>query len=379
MDVKQNEFSSFFPILEQMSFLNHAGVAPISGPAAMALRRYADQAETSAYIGAGWYQRLAQIKASAARLLNARGSHEIAFVPNTTSGLAMVANGLQWNCGDQVVISNIEYPANRYPWENLTRRGVELIEVAQHPDGRIDVEDLCEAVTNRTRVVSISHVQYTTGYRIDLAPISAMVHQAGGYLCVDAIQSVGVLPVDVQGSGIDFLSADGHKWMLSPEGCGLFYCHEDLCPLLHPNVVGWMNMVEADRYGDYRFELLPDARRFEPASYNLPGILALGASIDLLLETGIEQVWSSVESLTGRLCEGLSAKGYCINSPRARSGERSGIVTFTAPSSHQPHERIIGQLQKQQIVIVVREGYLRASPHFYNTPEQIDRLIDALP
>jgi len=381
--LSQFDFSDRFPILREVDFFNHAGVAPLSGPAADALRGYADHAVTRAYVGAGWHRKIQRMRQAAAELIHARGQHEIAFIPNTSTGLSLVAKGLDWRRGDNVVLTNVEYPANRYPWEDLRRFGVELIEVRQHPDGRIDVEDVVEAVTNSTRIVAISHVQYASGYRIELKPISEMVHRVGGYLCVDGIQSVGALPVDVRAMGVDFLSADGHKWMLGPEGAGIFHVREDLIQLLHPNVVGWLNMVDAMHYGDYRFEFMPTARRFEPGTYNVPGLLALGASIDLLLEIGIDQVWSRIESLTTRLCEGLEAKRYRVLSPRSKPQERSGIVTFDPPSrdvrATPPVEQIVAELEKRNIVIVAREGRLRASPHFYNTMEQIDRLIEALP
>lgn len=368
-----------FPILGERVFLNHAGVAPISARAAAALRQYADHAERFAYVHSGWHPRVEQIRQSAARLINARGSHEIAFVPNTSTGLALVANGLRWQRGDQVVITNVEYPANRYPWQDLARRGVEVREVRQQSDARIDVDEVIDAVTDRTRVVSLSHVQYASGHRIDLRPIADVVHQVGGYLCVDGIQSVGVLPVDVQAMGADFLSADGHKWMLGPEGAGIFYCHEELIELMHPAVVGWMNMVDAMNFGDYRFEFRPDARRFEPGSQNVPGLLALGASIELLLEVGAEAIWQRVEALTQRLCEGLSDKGYRVFSPRRYADERSGIVIFQPPEDGPAAAEIVQKLEAAGIFVVVREGRLRASPHFYNTAEQIDRLIEALP
>jgi len=379
------EFAGDFPILRKIDFFNHAGVGPISGPAAQAVRAYAEQAETRAYVGADWYRRANQTKKLAAQLIGAEGGHEIAFVPNTSTGLSLVAKGLTFHAGDRVVITDVEYPANRYPWEDLKRQGVELFEVPQSADGRVDVERVCDAINDRTRVVSLSHVQYASGFRIDLKPISEMVHRAGGYLCVDAIQSCGVLPVDVAAMGIDFLSADGHKWMLAPEGAGIFYCREALCPLLHPNVVGWMNMVDAGNYGDYQFEFQMDARRFEPGSWNIPGIAALGASLELLLGVGISGpagVWSRVEALTTRLVEALEAKGYPVFSPRASPGERSGIVIFDLPASLRGRldpKRLAADLQKQGIVIIVREGRLRASPHFYNTSAQIDRLADALP
>lgn len=378
----QLDTDAAFPILREMVFLNHAGVAPISGPAAEAVRQYAHQAESIAYVEAGWYKRANEVKAAAARLINAAGGQEIAFIPNTSSGLSLVANGLDWQPGDNVVITNVEYPANRYPWENLHRLGVELIEVRQAPDGRIHVDDVCDAITDRTRIVSISHVQFASGHRINLKPISDMVHQAGGHLCVDAIQSTGLLPVDVDAMGIDFLSADGHKWMLGPEGAGIFYCREALCPLLRPSVVGWMNMVDADNYGDYRFEFQPDARRFEPGSWNIPGVLGLGASIDMLLQVGVENVWARVDALNIRLCEGLSEKGYEVFSPRDDPDERSGSVIFSAPDrvgGPKGHSKIVNELAQARIVIALREGRLRVSPHFYNTAEQIDQLIEALP
>jgi selenocysteine lyase/cysteine desulfurase len=369
------------PIRERMVFLNHAGVAPISARAAAALSQYAEHAAHHAYIGAGWHKHLKTIKQRAAELINARGGHEIAFIPNTSTGIAQVADGLDLQPGDNVIITNVEYPANRYPWENLKHRGVEVREIAQQPDGRIDVEDVCNAINDRTKVVSISHVQYASGHRIDPRPIAETVHRAGGYLCLDAIQSVGLMPVDVQAWGVDFLAADGHKWMLGPEGAGIFYCREDLIPNIQPAVVGWMNMVDAHNFGQYRFEFRPDARRFEPGSYNVPGLLALGASIELLLEVGLETVWQRVEAVTAHLCDGLERKGYRIFSPRDAADERSAIVIFE-PGEAQKEvnlDRLVSQLAQQDIHIVTRNGRLRASPHFYNTPEQMDALIEALP
>ncbi len=371
-----------FPILGELAFFNHAGVAPISRRAGDALRSYAEQAQRFAYFQRNWHRRVREVKRLAARLISAKDESEIAFVPNTSTGISTIAKGIAWKPGDNVIITNVEYPANRYPWEDLARFGVKLIETPQLPDGRIDPEDLADAITDHTRIVAVSHVQYASGCRTDLKPISEMVHQVGGYLCVDAIQSVGALPVDVQAMGVDFLIADGHKWMLGPEGCGFMYVRDDLVELLHPNIVGWMNMVDAGNYGNYRFQFLKDARRFEPGSYNLPGIFALGASLELIMETGIETIWSRIEALTDRLCAGLKAKGYRVFSPR-NSGEKSGIIAFDPPRdterSTPPLTTIIGDLERQGIVIVIREGRLRASPHFYNSEAQIDQLIDALP
>lgn len=378
IDLSQSPWADGFPILSQMDFFNHAGVAPISGRAADAIRTFADQAASRSYVRSGWYKRINEIRQSAARLIGAEFGREIAFVPNTSTGIATIAGGLNWRRGDNVIITDVEYPSNRYPWEDLKRLGVELIEIRQQDDGRFDAMEVADAVNNRTRVVAISHVQYASGYRIDLKPIAEEVHRAGGYLCVDAIQSVGAMPVDVQAWGVDFLAADGHKWMLGPEGAGILYVRQDLIEDLHPPIVGWMNMVNATDYGNYQFEFLKDARRFEPGSFNVPGILALGASIDFLLEVGLDRVWQRIEALTTRLCEGLLARGYKVFSPR-REGERSGIVTFLPGKPGANLAEIVRDLDAKNIIVVTREGRLRASPHFYNTAQQIDRLLEALP
>ncbi len=209
----------------------------------------------------------------------------------------------------------------------------------------------------------------------DLTTIGKFCHDRGILLCVDAIQSCGAIPVDVKAMNIDFLSADGHKWMLGPEGCGFFYCHNRHLTLLRPEI-GWMNVVNAVDYGNYDFTLRRDAKRFECGSYNIPGVLALGASLELLLQVGIELVQQRILALTDHLCEGLLERGYQIISSR-RPGESSGLVSFTSPTHN--HEEIVAQLDKQKIIIVLREGRLRASPHFYNSLQQIDALLNALP
>lgn len=373
------DFSESFPILKELTFLNHAAVAPLSKPAAQALRWYAERASNHAYVQSGWYEKLDQLRESSARLIHARGAHEVAFVPNTSAGLNLVSGGLDFQPGDQVVISNVEYPANRYPWEALKRLGVDVIEVEQRDDFRIDEDDVIDAITDLTRVVSISHVQFSTGFRCDLKRISDIAHQASAYLCVDAIQSVGVLPVDVQAMGIDFLSADGHKWMLGPEGAGIFYCHEELIELLRPQVVGWLNMVNAMDFLAYQFEYRKDAQRFESGSWNVPGLLALQASIDLLLEVGIDEIYARVDALNMRLRQGLAEQGWRVISP-PEPEERSGIVVFEPGRDHADMnlKKVAGDLEQQGIILALRNGRLRASPHFYNTPDQIDRVLDAI-
>lgn len=367
-----------FPVLGERIYLNHAGVAPLSARAAKAMSDSAQAAAKGQLADRDWYMRVLGVKQQCAKLVNARGKHEIAMIPNTTTGLGMLAGGIDWMAGDRVVITDVEYPANRFPWTDLKRRGVEVVEAKQGPDNRIDVDDVIALINDRTRVVALSHVQFGSGYRIDLKPIADEVHAAGGVLCVDAIQTVGVVPVDVQALGIDFLSADGHKWMLGPEGAGFLYCEEDLCQQLRPPIAGWMGRLNHLDYGNYDERYYPDARRFEPGTWNINAIHGLGESLGLLMEVGLDTVWSRVDGLCQYLREKLKTKGYKVISP-PRPNERSGIVAFDAPEGSTPHAKTVQQLGDQGVVIAERMGHLRISPHFYNSIEQMDAVIDALP
>ena len=359
-----------FPVLKQWLFFNHAAVAPLTAQAASAIELYAKEARENAYLTGNWYGRAEVARKLAAELINAHPD-ELAFVKNTSEGLAFVANGLYWTSGDEVITSNVEYPANIYPWMDLAQRfGVRHVMVPE-VDGRVPTETVLKAVTARTRMIALSHVQYASGYRSDLAAIGTFCRERGILFCVDAIQSMGVLPVDVQSMKIDFLSADGHKWMLGPEGLGVFFCRRELLTSLRPEV-GWLNVINPFEYGNYDFTLRADAKRFECGSYNIPGILGFGESLRVLLSVGIETISQRVLALTDQLAEGLQRKGYTIVSSR-RPGEESGIVAFTHPSRN--HTAIVNELKAKKIVIIMREGRLRASPHFYTSAEQVDQLL----
>jgi selenocysteine lyase/cysteine desulfurase len=244
-------------------------------------------------------------------------------------------------------------------------------------DGRVPVERIIDAMDNRTRVLTISAVEYASGYRVDLAALGKICKEKDILFCVDAIQALGVLPVDVRAMNIDFLSADGHKWLCGPEGCGIFYCRRELIGQLRPVMSGWICMVDAIDFGNYRYEFVDSARKFDTGSYNLAGIYGVGASIKLLLDVGIDKVAEYVLMLTDRLAEGIRRKGYRIISSRC-PGEASGIVAFITDVHDQ--QKIRDELEnKHRIIISLREGRLRVSPHVYNTTEEIDQLIELLP
>ena len=370
-----------FPVLARRDFFNHAGVAPIPRVAADAIRRYAQQAESDVYLDSGWYREVEKTRATASRLINA-APDEVALVKNTGEGLSIVARGIDWQRGDRIVTTAVEYPSNIYPWMELREtRGVELVMVPETdaPDGArvVDESAVLEAATHpRTRLVTLSHVQYASGQRMDVARVGRFCRERGILFCVDAIQSLGVLPVDVQSMNIDFLAADGHKWMLGPEGAGLFFIRRDLMARVRPLSVGWMNVVNARDFGHYDYTLRPDSRRYECGSWNVAGFLGLGASLALLESVGIDRIFARVRGLGDRLVSGLRGKGWRIVSSRA-DRQVSGSVVFV--SDRVDHREVFESLREKRIEIALREGRLRASPHFYNTEDQVDRLIESLP
>jgi len=365
-----------FPIVRSWTFLNHAAVAPISRPAHQAIVEFADQAMHDAYLTGKWYKKIEQVRESAADLIGARKS-EIAFAKNTSEGIAFVAGGLDWQPGDEVVSTAVAYPSMVYPWMDVAQRlGVRHIELDEL-QGRFTTEQILNAITPRTRVVALSHVEFASGFRHDVAKIGRFCRDRGVLFCVDAIQSIGVVPVNVFDMNIDFLSADGHKWLLAPEGAAIFYCRQELLSQLRPEI-GWMNVVNPNNFGSRNFTLQSDARRFECGSHNVPGVLALGASIRMLQKLTLPLIHQRVEALTSYLRQRLTEKGYRVISS-SQQGETSGIIAFESPKGPDSHHAIVHELERQRIVIAERVGRLRASPHFYNTPADIDRLINALP
>jgi selenocysteine lyase/cysteine desulfurase len=367
---------SFFPVTRELAYLNHAGVAPISTRVEEALMRYAAEATRR---GALDYERFYQaeverVRGRAALLLGAR-SDEIAFVKNTTEGLGIVANGLAWNRGDQVVICDLEYPSNVYPWWSLSSRGVETV-MLRARDGALPLEMVDEALrAPRARLLSISSVEFGSGARNNLEALGRLCRERGVLFCVDAIQSLGCFPIDVERCGIDFLSADGHKWLLSVEGCGVFFCSRRVLELLTPRLVGWRSVTDNMNFDTYHMDLQPGAGRFEEGTPNSAGIFGLGAAIDLLLEVGVEAIGERVLKLTEDLVRGLAERGARVLSPRA-DGLASGIVSFTVPG--EPPERTARRLIEKRVFVVARRGGVRASPHFYNSEDEIDQLLAGL-
>ncbi|NOX53484.1 MAG: aminotransferase class V-fold PLP-dependent enzyme [Planctomycetes bacterium] len=368
------DFRDQMPVVQEWAYLDHAAMAPLSGPAREALREWCDDATENGDVNwQKWRRRIEETRSAAASMIGA-DTDEIAFIRNTTEGVTLIAEGLPWQPGDNVVSPAGEFPTNYYPWYNLKSRGVEL-RLVPAEDGRVSLDQLEAACDDRTRIITVSWVGYTAGWRHDLDRLAEIAHARGALLFVDAIQGLGVCPIDVRRTPVDFLAADGHKWMLGPEGAGLLYIRREHLDRLRPLGVGWNSVRHAGDFTNLQFDLKPSAGRYEGGSYNMGGLLALGASLKLLLQYGLENIFRRVMQLTDLLCEKLQSCGAVVVSDRSEA-HRSGIVAFELPGQDPLEVRRI--CRRAGVVLNCRAGRLRVSPHAYNNEEDIDRLIAAL-
>lgn len=364
-----------FPQPADLYYLNHAAVAPWPARSARAVERFArENIATGARDYAQWLVIERTLRERLARLLNAASRADIALVKNTSEALSFVAFGLDWREGDQVIISTEEFPSNRIVWEALRPRGVEVVQVDLQGG---DAEGaLLAACTPRTRLMAISAVQYASGLRLDLERLGLGCEQRDVLLCVDAIQQLGALAMDVQRSRCAFAMADGHKWMLGPEGLGVFYCRQDLRERLALHEYGWHMLENAGDYDRDDWAPARSARRFECGSPNMLGAMALEASLSLLEEVGMPQVERALHERVQWLLDGLEEmSGVRLLSAQERD-RRAGIVTFTADGwdNRQLHER----LKAEQIICAQRGGGIRLSPHFYTEARVIEHTLQRL-
>ncbi|MFB4393084.1 MULTISPECIES: aminotransferase class V-fold PLP-dependent enzyme [unclassified Pseudomonas] len=355
-----------------LCYLNHAAVAPWPRRAAEAVARFA---RDNVCAGARDYPaRLAterRLRQRLARLVNAPSQGDIALVKSTSEALSLVAFGLTWQAGDQVVIGDEEFPSNRVVWEALADQGVEVIQASlagDDPEGA-----LLAACGPRTRLLSVSAVQFGSGLRLDLERLGQGCRQRSVLFCVDAIQQVGALPFDVQRYDCDFAMADGHKWMLGPEGLGFFYCRSTLRPQLKLHAYGWHMLEQLGDFERRQWRAAPSARRFECGSPNMLAACALEASLSLLEEVGMEVVAQQLHLRVEQLLQGLvGMPGVQVISPRQRQ-RRAGIVTFSLAGRDPEH--IYRLLADEQVICAKRAGGIRFSPHFYTDERLIDQAL----
>jgi selenocysteine lyase/cysteine desulfurase len=373
-ELRQHEF----PVAREKIFLAHAAVCPLPRRVSEAVRAYAaactlgDQEETIPIA------EIQKARAQAAKLINAT-PEEIAFVGPTSLALSFVASGLPWKKGDNLLLYFDDYPSNVYPWTALAERGVEarLLNVKEY--GRIRAIDVLGQVDENTRLVALASNHFVAGYRIDIDAIGKALRARNILFCVDGIQTVGAFPTNA--ANIDFLAADAHKWLLGPCGAGIFYVRKSMHAKLRPAVYGWHNIRCPNFVAQEELVYPPDARRYEAGSANLLGLVGLRASIEMLLELGVDNIAARLLQIRSMLVPALQQKGWTVLQPDSPPTNASGIVTF-----HRDGEDMAALRQKlfekgiDTSLRTDRKGknYIRVSPHFYNTDAEISRLLELL-
>lgn len=360
-----------FPIVNNKIFLNHAGVSPYPKPVLESIRRYIEELSRHGVSSID----LNEGKELFAKLIDAK-PEEIAFVPNTSTGLNIVANVLEYPSGANVVVTDMEYPSVVYPW--LRKKLNVKVRYVKNVEGTVSLRDIKECVDDKTVAVSISHVEYANGFRHDLKSVAEIAHKHGAYLIVDAIQSLGAIRVDVKRDDIDFLSASCYKWLLSPAGAGFLYVRKELVEELEPPFVGWSSVkpevFETVNLWDNReLRLSETASRFEVGQPSVISIVGVIAALRLILSIGVEEIERRVLDLTGYLIEEIKCLGLRLQTPEENEF-RSGIVNFLIEDP----EEIVRQMSNEGIIVSARANGVRVSPHFYNTKDEIDTFIDHL-
>lgn len=356
-----------FPVTRNKVYLNHAAHSPLPEPVRDAMCKCVEE-----FSEFGDAADLDDGKSSFARLINAE-KEEVALVESTSMGLNIIANMLDYPAGSNVVTTDLEYPAVVYPWMNK-KFGVTIKYVA-NKEGKILLEDLENAIDNKTVAVAISHVEYMNGFRFDLKAVSEIARKHDVYFIVDAIQSLGALRVDVKGADVDFLTAGCYKWMLGPLGVGYLYVRKDLIEKFEPPFIGWASVkpevFETIEMWEIRqLKLSETASRFEVGTPSRISAHGAAAALKLLLNAGIDKIEKGVLTLTDHLIELLTEKGLKLQTP-LEPANRSGIVNFLIDNAQERTRK----LAKMGIIVSARSHGIRVSPHFYNTEEEIDKLV----
>jgi cysteine desulfurase/selenocysteine lyase len=361
-----------FPVRKQLVYLNHAAVAPLPRRVADAMIGHVENARDRG--AADWRRAFGDVekaRARTARFLGA-GPDEVAFLPNTSWAINLVALAYPWTAGDNVVTSDLEFPSNFYPWQSLGARGVEC-RVAKSRAGRITLDELAAEVDERTRVVAVSWVAFHNGWVFPLDELGAFCRKRGILLVVDAIQALGLLPLDVRRAGVDVLAADAHKWLYGPEGCAVFYVAEEARDRVPAIVSGWWSIKTEGHYLEYRGAPYSSARRYEPGTLPIDHVRGLAAALDLLEEMGRDTVRDRVLGLVRALADGLSARGWRIASPEPGT---SGILAAVPPRGDARDWAKL--LEEGGVIASPREGAVRFSPHAGNDLEEIERALAAV-
>ncbi|MBF0381095.1 MAG: aminotransferase class V-fold PLP-dependent enzyme [Magnetococcales bacterium] len=374
----QSPFKKEFQFADDLVYLNHAGVAPIPRRTQLVINELASH--TARYGASRYselYERHQKARSYCAELLHTTESR-VAFTPNTSEGLCWVAMGMQWYPGDEIITTAVEFPSNAIIWLTMAERyGVVVHRIPAEDDGHISWEKMLDKLNPRTRLLTVSSAQFSSGSVVDMAAIGEALKNHDALFVVDAIQTLGAMDLAPDSLHIDALAADGHKWLLGPEGQGIFWLSEKGMAQIKPSILGWHSVVNAGDYDNITTELKPDIQRFEAGTPNLLGILALGESVAMLLEAGLDVVEKRVLGLSNQFAKSLLQIGCKLHTPLdAKSAPESGIVVFSHPDIETAS--LSKDLLKRDIYHAVRGGGIRFSAHFYQDDRDVDRALSGV-
>ncbi|MBN2424649.1 MAG: aminotransferase class V-fold PLP-dependent enzyme [Calditrichaceae bacterium] len=364
-----NDYRKLFPVTLQKIYLNHASISPLSSRVTDKLDEYIDDrsfGKIDVYKTA--HETREKTRNLIAKLINA-DPDRIAFITNTSDGFNHLAQGLSWQAGDEIILTDYEFPSNVYPFLNLEKHGVKIRYVPNRR-GLIKLDDIEKMINSKTKLLSISFVEFSNGFRNDLNSIGALCKSHDIIFSVDSIQGLGAIPLDVQKSKIDFISNGGHKWLMGLMGSGFMYIGKRLFEKINPAFTGWLGVENAWDFFNYNLDFLPDARRFEYATPNFMGITALCESVKLLMDAGINNIERHLLRLGKILVEQLTDLGMEF-AGSMDSGEWSGIYSFSGKDI----EQLFDYLGDNDIVCALRSGRIRLAPHFYNSEDEIKQVI----
>ena len=372
--VEINKARKLFPYLNKgVVYFNHASTGPMSIQVKESIKKLLylkSEGKIDDY--KELLRRADESKQLLGKLLNTTADR-IAFTSNTSSGLNIIAQGIRWNKGDRIILGDVEFPANVYPFMNLKDMGVE-IDFVKSENGIVTAENLIHAITPKTKLISVSYVQFLSGYRIDLEKLGTACKERGIILSLDATQGLGALTLDVQKCSVDFISCGTQKWILGLQGMAFIYISEELQSTLKTSSVGWLSVENAWDLIDYDFTLKKTANRYQPGTLNTFGVYAINSSLKMFDEFGFNNIEEQVLSNSKYLIEQLIDAGFTPLLKNFGKKNLSGIISFKREDA----EDIFNYLQTKDIVIAVREGIVRLSLHFYNTKEEIDKAVAKL-
>lgn len=369
-----------FPVVKDRIFVAHAGVTILPAAAAKAMEGHLAASCHHHQEFGDVLRDITRARLQGARWIEKNAS-EVALLGPTSLGLSLFAQGIPWESGDEILLYGDDYPANVYPWLEQERRGARVRWLRPEIPGRLTPEMVAEALTPRTRLVALASCHFLTGWRLDVASVARLLRQRGILFSLDAIQTLGAFPVPA--AEVDFLSADAHKWMLGPMAIGFVAVDRQHFSLCRPTLLGAWNVKSPDFIAQESIEFVETAQRYEPGVLNATGIYGMMAALDLLEAVGPERVSALILAARDHLETGLENLGWEFLSPMRHEPWRSGILTARPPKTCGSASLAYNKLEKAGIVASLRKDrqggeWVRFSPHFYNTAEEMERIVETL-